>query len=292
MWDPTSITKWRSLDFCLLVWWFNVPTIKHVQLTTLSQAQTWANAEKPRKDMAFLLLAPSLAARGERVFGLVAMWAHPHQVCLVSLAEVAWCLVLLADKGPDWPYAFISMNNTVLHVLLSSKGHLSILMEGKPQREPLWLPPPVASMETTTMWGAGGLPRRTECWAWCHSLWLHRAATLEMWLPQVEPPKTPPWLRWTYAVCPLRLLAPPQHHPVFPTGATWPTVTEILNLHMQEGGTWCAPGSIASFQPLWPQKCHPQTSSKILEGTQLCWWPCSQNPPWRGQPQWGWLETP
>ena len=291
MWDPTSITKWRSLDFCLLVWWFNVPTIKHVQLTTLSQAQTWANAEKPRKDMAFLLLAPSLAARGERVFGLVAMWAHPHQVCLVSLAEVAWCLVLLADKGPDWPYAFISMNNTVLHVLLSSKGHLSILMEGKPQRNPCGF------LHQLQAWRLlqcgeqvvcpGGLNVGLDAIVFDFTelplgdVATTGGATQNPTMIEVDLCSMPPEAISTTPA--------PSH---VSTGATWPTVTEILNLHMQEGGTWCAPGSIASFQPLWPQKCHPQTSSKILEGTQLCWWPCSQNPPWRGQPQWGWLETP
>ena len=51
-------------------------------------------------------------------------------------------------------------------------------------------------------------------------------------------------------------------------------------------------GNLACFQPQWPQKHHPQTSSKLLEGTQLCWWSCSQNPPCRGWPQWGWWATP
>ena len=80
------------------------------------------NMEKPRKDMAFLLIAPSLATGCKRIFGLVAMWAYPCHVCQASLVEVAWCLVLLTDEDPDWPYTFIWMNDTILHVLLSSEG--------------------------------------------------------------------------------------------------------------------------------------------------------------------------
>ena len=82
------------------------------------------------------LVVPSLATGCERNFGLVAMWTHPHQVWLASLAEVAQCLVLLASEGPDWLYTFVYMNDTILHAPLSSKGHLGILMEGKPQRNP------------------------------------------------------------------------------------------------------------------------------------------------------------
>ena len=125
-----------SLDFCLPIQQFIVHTIKQTQLTTLSQAGPWGNMEKPRNDMAFLLIAPSLAVGCKRIFSLIAMWAHPHEACLVSLVEAAQCLVLLANEGPDWQYAFVWMNNAILHMLLSSEGHLDILMEGTPQRNP------------------------------------------------------------------------------------------------------------------------------------------------------------
>ena len=129
---------WRSLDFCLPIQLFNIPTIKQARLA-------WGNVENPRKDTlnsaynevvfnekpaitkenlctkytrftykyialneklpitkqnlcifffitggveckAFLLIEPSLTAG---VRGSLAMWAHLHQVCLVSLVEVA-----------------------------------------------------------------------------------------------------------------------------------------------------------------------------------------------------------
>ena len=70
--------------------------------------------------MALLLIAPCLATGCERVFGLVAVWVHPCQVCLASVVEVAQCLLLLTDEGPDLPNVFIWMNNAILYVLLSS----------------------------------------------------------------------------------------------------------------------------------------------------------------------------
>ena len=79
LWDLISSATWRSLDFCLPIQQFNVYTIKQTQQTALSQAGTWGNMEKPRNDMAFLLMAPSLSIRCERIFGLMAVWKHPCQ---------------------------------------------------------------------------------------------------------------------------------------------------------------------------------------------------------------------
>ena len=139
LWNPNSSATWGSLDFCLPVQQFHVPIIRQTQLTTLSQTGAWGNVEKPRQDMAFLLIAPSLANGCERIFGLTALWVYPHQACLASLVEAAQSLVLLSDKGSDWPYAFVWLNDTVLHIPLSSKRHLGVLMEGKPQRNPCGL---------------------------------------------------------------------------------------------------------------------------------------------------------
>ena len=89
LWEPTSSATWGSLNFCLLFHWFNVHAIKQTQLTTLSQAGAWGTLEKPRNDMAFLLITPSLAIGCQMIFGLMEMWAHPHQACLASLVEAA-----------------------------------------------------------------------------------------------------------------------------------------------------------------------------------------------------------
>ena len=57
---------------------FQVHTITQGQLTALSQAGAWGDMEKPHQDMAFLLIVPSLAIGCKQVFGLTAVWTHPH----------------------------------------------------------------------------------------------------------------------------------------------------------------------------------------------------------------------
>ena len=44
---------------------------------------------KPRQDMAFLIIAPSIAIGCERMFSLTAVWAYPHQACFQTLPEAA-----------------------------------------------------------------------------------------------------------------------------------------------------------------------------------------------------------
>ena len=68
----------------------------------------------------------------EWVFGLTAVWAHPCQAHHHTLEETAHKLLLLADDGPDWPYTFLWMNDTVSHVSLPIKGHISIMTDDMP----------------------------------------------------------------------------------------------------------------------------------------------------------------
>ena len=125
--EPTTSAPWESLDLCPKIMQFQVCTITQGQLTTLSQAGAWGDMEKPHQDMAFLLIVPSLAVRCEQVFRLTAMWMHPHQICLPTLVDVVQKLLLLADEGTDWPYAYIRMNNAVAHAPLSSEGHIGVM---------------------------------------------------------------------------------------------------------------------------------------------------------------------
>ena len=95
---------------------FQVHTIMQTQLTALSQAGAWGKVEKTRQDMAFLMIVPNTNAGDDQVFSLAAVWVHPCQGCLSTLVKAAWKLMLLVDNSPDWPYAFIHMSDTVLHV--------------------------------------------------------------------------------------------------------------------------------------------------------------------------------
>ena len=82
--------------------------------------------------MVFILITPSLAVGYEWVFGLRDMWVHSHQACLPTLADATQKLMLLADKDPNWPYAYEHMNVTVAHLPLSSDRHSGIMTDGIP----------------------------------------------------------------------------------------------------------------------------------------------------------------
>ena len=134
LWDPTTSTTWESLNFCPEITQFQVRTITQGQLTTLSQAVSWEDMEKPHQDMAFLLIAPSLAIRCKWVFGLTAIWMHTCQACLPTLADAAQKLLLLVDEGTNWPYPYIRMNDAMAHMPLSSVGHIDVMTGDPPSQ--------------------------------------------------------------------------------------------------------------------------------------------------------------
>ena len=82
--------------------------------------------------MVFILIAPSLAIGCEWVFSLTAMWVHPHQACLPTLADATWNLMLLANEGPNWQYAYVQMNDAMANVPLPSEVHIGIMTDGIP----------------------------------------------------------------------------------------------------------------------------------------------------------------
>ena len=87
------------------------------------------DVEKYRQDMAFLLVAPSIAIRYEWIFGFRVVWA-PCQAHFETLKEVAHRLGLLADVSTDWLYTFMQLNNAMSYAPLMNKGHISTMMDG------------------------------------------------------------------------------------------------------------------------------------------------------------------
>ena len=109
-WEQLTQLVWGSHDICPSLSQFQVRDVTRSELLALSHTGAWGNIEKPKHDMAFLSIALDKAIEGERVFGLVAVWVHPHQACLSSLDEAAWKIALLNDTGSDWAYAFVWLN--------------------------------------------------------------------------------------------------------------------------------------------------------------------------------------
>ena len=87
----------------------------------LATSGVWGDVGKPQWDMAFLLIVPNIAVGYERVFGLVAVWAHPYQAHYHSLEEAACKLVLLMDESADWAYAFFQLNEALSHAPLKCR---------------------------------------------------------------------------------------------------------------------------------------------------------------------------
>ena len=84
--------------------------------------------------MAFLLIVPDKTVKGERVFGLVAVWVHPHQAHHPSLDEAVQKLALLINTGTNWAHTFVWLNKGTLHIPLSDEGHISAMINGVPSR--------------------------------------------------------------------------------------------------------------------------------------------------------------
>ena len=76
------------------------------------------------------MIVPSTNIGGEQIFGLAVVWAHPHQSCLTTLAEVAHKLALLINDGTDWPYEFVHLSSTTHQMPLSDTGHLGAMTDG------------------------------------------------------------------------------------------------------------------------------------------------------------------
>ena len=51
----------------------------------------------------------------------------PPRSVFPTLIDAAQKLLLLADEGADWPYAYIRMNDAMAQMLLSSIGHIGIM---------------------------------------------------------------------------------------------------------------------------------------------------------------------
>ena len=121
LWDTFTKATWGSLDFSPAV-----PGVCNYANTVDCPLPDWGlgDVEKPWQDMVFVFIVPSLATGCEWVFGLTAMWAHLHQAHLPNLAEAIQKLMLLANKGPNWPYAYVQRNYAMAHMPLSSEDIL------------------------------------------------------------------------------------------------------------------------------------------------------------------------
>ena len=87
------------IQFLLPLLQFKTREITLSELYALSPTGTQGDTANFNHYMAFLLIVPYKTVKGERVFGLVAMWPHLLQACHPSLGEAAHKLRLLTRRA-------------------------------------------------------------------------------------------------------------------------------------------------------------------------------------------------
>ena len=132
LWEPSTQMVWGSHDICSPLLQFQLRETIITELYALSQAGAWGKVENPSMIWHFFLIALDKTTKGQRVFCLVAVCTHQHQAHHHSHGDAACKLALLINIGSDWTYAFALHSEAILHTPLSSKGHISVMIDGMP----------------------------------------------------------------------------------------------------------------------------------------------------------------
>ena len=215
---------------------------------------------KPWQDMAFILIVPSLVIGCKWALGLSAVWTHPCQVCLPTLAEMAQKMMLLASKGTNWPCAYARMNDAMGYMLLSSEGHIGMMTGGYPVGMP---------MATWTNYGCGVYYNVQAWWfAWgagwelkTSTVWLQGTTTLECGQCKLT------YLRSTHDGC----------------GPEWHG-TQGFPLHQSRRSTWPKPqGSTGAAMGSFPSCLQFFLTIHHFQGTTTISSPGNSSPYWRNR---------
>ena len=129
-WEETFTSIWGHLDICPLLNQFQLASITHLELSSLTSLRAWGDAEKLCSDIAYLLVSSEDGATSDRVYGLSTVWVNPYQARVSTVEEAVRQLTALVSSGPNWPYTLVQLNRDTCHVPLLKEGHLCILTEG------------------------------------------------------------------------------------------------------------------------------------------------------------------
>ena len=153
-------------------------------------------------------------------------------ISLASLAEAAQHLVLLANKGLDWPYTLVHMNNAIVNAPLSSKGHLSVLTEDKPQRNPCGF------IHQLQAWKLLQCRERVVCTQALNmglDALIFDFAELLLWdiATMAEAAQNPTMIEVDLCCMPPEAMSTTQAPSHVYASTTCPTITKTLNLHIE-----------------------------------------------------------
>ena len=115
---------WGDINICPLLYWFQIPSLSQVELSSLNSLKAWGERQKTHHDITFLLVLAGQEVTGDRKYGLLTIWVNPSQARVPSMEEAF-------GKLTNWPYTLVQLHEGTCHVPLPKDGHLGIL----PQRE-------------------------------------------------------------------------------------------------------------------------------------------------------------
>ena len=133
-WDENYQSLWGCHSICSLLEQFQVTQMTQSELSSLTGSGAWGDIKKFCSDLAYLLVSPKKATKGEMVFGLAVVWVHPYQAHIPTLDEVVIRLTLLTTSHENWAYIFVRFSEDAQHAPFPKEGHLSAMIEGTPSR--------------------------------------------------------------------------------------------------------------------------------------------------------------
>ena len=129
-WGKDLAFLWGCLNICPSLQQFHISSVTQSELSFLTGLKAWGDKEKFCNNIAFQLVSAEEEATWDRKYGLSTIWVNPCQVRVCSMEEVVRELTTWVSSGPNWPYAFVWLNEDTCHMPLPKEGHLGIL----PQR--------------------------------------------------------------------------------------------------------------------------------------------------------------
>ena len=78
-WGEAFQSLWGHLDVFPLLIQYNVTSITHLELSSLTSLKAWGDVEKFCSDVTFLLVLTKEGAAEDWVYGLSMIWVNPYQ---------------------------------------------------------------------------------------------------------------------------------------------------------------------------------------------------------------------
>ena len=129
-WGKDMASLWGNLNICPHLYQLELPCHSQVELFSISSLKILGNVQKPRHDIAYLLVWVENTIK-DREYGISLVWVNPNQVRAATMEEAVEKLTTCTSSGTDWPYALAQLYEGPHHTPHHKEKHLGILPQGK-----------------------------------------------------------------------------------------------------------------------------------------------------------------